>query len=36
MFHPEYKFRPQELYRPMTAEDRARIKRQLEEEFGIL
>src|SRR5882757_489787 len=23
--HPEYKFRPQELYRPMTAEARARI-----------
>src|SRR5271168_3822664 len=30
--HPEYKFRPQELYRPMTAEARARIKRQLEQE----
>jgi uncharacterized protein (DUF433 family) len=35
MFHPEYKYRPQELYRPLTAEDRARIKRQLDEEFGI-
>jgi hypothetical protein len=34
--HPEYKFRPQELYRPMTPETRARINRQLEEEFGIL
>jgi hypothetical protein len=36
MFHPEYKYRPQELYRPMTTEDRARIKRQLEKEFGSL
>src|SRR5436309_6391249 len=35
MFHPEYKHRPQELYRPLTAEDRARIRRQLDEEFGI-
>ena len=25
-YHPEYKFRPRELYRPMTAETRARIK----------
>lgn len=33
--HPEYKYRPQELYRPLTAEDRARIDRQLEQEFGI-
>src|SRR5437763_13883420 len=29
--HPEYKFRPHELYRPMTAAVRARITRQLEE-----
>lgn len=34
--HPEYKFRPRELYRPMTAETRARINRQLEKEFGVL
>jgi hypothetical protein len=34
--HPEYKFRPRELYRPMTAEARTRINRQLEEEFGTL
>jgi hypothetical protein len=33
--HPEYKDRPQELYRPRTAEDDERINRQLEQEFGI-
>jgi len=33
--HPEYKFRAKELYRPLTAEDYARIARQLEQEFGI-
>jgi uncharacterized protein (DUF433 family) len=36
MFHPEYKYRPQELYRPLTTEDSIRIQCQLEEEFGIL
>jgi uncharacterized protein (DUF433 family) len=36
MFHPEYQYRPQELYRPLTTEDSIRIQRQLEEEFGIL
>jgi uncharacterized protein (DUF433 family) len=36
MFHPEYKDRPGELYRLLTAEDRARIRRQLEAEFGPL
>jgi hypothetical protein len=36
MFHPEYKYRAQELYRPLTTEDYVRIQRQLEEEFGIL
>jgi hypothetical protein len=34
MFHPEYKYRPQELYRPLTTEDFIRIQRQLDEEFG--
>jgi uncharacterized protein (DUF433 family) len=33
--HPEYKDRPQELYRPLTAEALTRIRRQLEEEFGL-
>jgi uncharacterized protein (DUF433 family) len=35
MFHPEYKYRPQELYRSLTTEDFVRIQRQLEAEFGI-
>jgi hypothetical protein len=34
MNHPEYKYRPQELYRPLTADDYLRIERQLESEFG--
>lgn len=36
MFHPEYKYRPQELYWPLTTEDYSRIRRQLEKEFGTL
>lgn len=36
MNHPEYRFRPQELNRLLTADDYVHIERQLEAEFGRL
>lgn len=36
MTHPDYKNRPQELYRPLSTDDRLRIEQQLDREFGKL